>query len=160
VEAILTTVRARITYDPESPARNQGALTGLRHGSGVCTEFAALFAAVSRAAGVPARLVNGRLLAPAGTLGTRHQWVEVRHPRAGWLPVDPTFGVTWQEASPFLSRYAENYGDAPVRITFHGGQLEAERIVEIRAAPQQAGRPQVPASPLSLGRYLTPERGS
>lgn len=63
-----------------------GALATLRSRSGDCTDFADLYAALCRAAKIPARHVSGVLTeweqVPA------HSWVEIYVPPR-WLPVDP-----------------------------------------------------------------------
>ncbi len=63
-------------------------------GSAECKGYTMLFAALCRAAGVPARPVWGVLFVPGGF--SSHNWDEVYVPGAGWVPVDPqkaeTFG--------------------------------------------------------------------
>lgn len=68
---------------------------------GYCEHFAASFAFLMRAAGVPARLVGGYLGGQANPYGNylavrqsdAHVWVEVEVDGAGWQRVDPTTGV-------------------------------------------------------------------
>jgi len=60
-----------------------------------CTEYASLMIALSRAAGLPARYLEGLayLVEEDSALGrTEHAWLEVYLPGVGWTPVDPTFG--------------------------------------------------------------------
>jgi transglutaminase-like putative cysteine protease len=60
-----------------------------------CTEYAALMAALSRAAGLPARYLEGvaYLTDENASLGqAQHAWLEVYLPGIGWAPMDPTFG--------------------------------------------------------------------
>jgi transglutaminase-like putative cysteine protease len=66
---------------------------------GICYDFAKLFVALSRSMGVPARVVRGlafdikedesRYVEDLG-----HAWVEIFLPIYGWVPVDPTFGLS------------------------------------------------------------------
>lgn len=116
-------VRRRLTYDLNSPARNTTALTGLRQGSGVCTEFAAMTAAVARAAGIPARLVTGRKVSgfmPTSDKNPRHQWVELYYPDYGWVPLDTTFGYgIWHH---YTDRYEEPDSIA-IKAYFTGGKI-------------------------------------
>jgi transglutaminase-like putative cysteine protease len=51
-----------------------------------CHTGAALFAALARARGIPARVVTGAVLYPVGP--GQHSWLEVLLPPHGWLPVD------------------------------------------------------------------------
>ncbi len=64
------------------------ALQVLRVGRGDCNEHTALYVALARAAGLPARSVAG--LAYARGRFYYHAWPEVW--LDGWVPVDPTFG--------------------------------------------------------------------
>ncbi len=65
---------------------------------GYCTYFATAMTVMTRAAGIPARYVEGFLM-PARPNSRRiyevknlhgHAWVEVYFPGVGWLPFDPT----------------------------------------------------------------------
>jgi transglutaminase-like putative cysteine protease/WD40 repeat protein len=66
-----------------------------------CGGFSALFTALSRDAGIPARQAWGVALAPdgfqnfvpAGCFGS-HTWAEVYCEGAGWVPVDPQDAIT------------------------------------------------------------------
>lgn len=64
------------------------ALTALRLGEASCNGKSRLFVALSRAAGIPARLVGGLLLEP-GDKRTSHQWVEA-YISGRWVSFDPT----------------------------------------------------------------------
>jgi hypothetical protein len=67
----------------------------LERGKGVCTDYAILYAALCRAAGIPARFVQG---IPVFTILTKgdnrlsygHAWVEIKLPGYGWIPIDIT----------------------------------------------------------------------
>ena len=61
-------------------------------GEGECGDFAALFIALSRAKGIPARPVVG-YWAISG-INQTHVWAEFYLEGLGWIPVDPTFGQT------------------------------------------------------------------
>ena len=71
---------------------------------GDCTEHAALFVTLSRAAGIPAREVSGLLWVPElGAFGG-HAWAEVAL-GGEWVPIDPTWGQV--PADPLHIRLAE-----------------------------------------------------
>ena len=141
VAQIYAFVVAHMDYNDSSPHRNTGALAALRYGEGVCEDYAALFAALCRAAGIPARVVYGYTdptgtgeifqLAPGDTLslrGYRHAWVEFYLEDEGWLPADPTFengSSTFRYFGnlPFGDRIAQNYQDQSIRGSYRGGQL-------------------------------------
>jgi transglutaminase-like putative cysteine protease len=88
VEAIYDFVITSITYEGYI-ADAQGALYCLRNRSGDCTEFAALMTALCRAAGIPARMLEG-VTDDAGD--EIHAWMEAYLPGIGWVPFDPTWG--------------------------------------------------------------------
>ena len=67
-----------------------GALFALKNGYGECGDYAALFVALCRASGVPARPVVGRWALQEN--GDNHVWAEFYLQDVGWVPVDPSFG--------------------------------------------------------------------
>lgn len=93
-------VNLHITYDDSAKYANKGALSGLLTGRGVCDEYAHLFTALCRAAGIPSRVVAGYWIGdekinenedydiPADE---RHSWSEFFIPEIGWIPAEPTF---------------------------------------------------------------------
>jgi hypothetical protein len=129
-------------YDLNSPDRNNGALSALRSGSGVCEDYAALFAALCRAEGIPARMINGYTdpqgrgeiwnIASGKALslkGYRHCWAEFYLESMGWLPADPTLNIydsnlVYFASLPQASHLAQNYADQSLRVRFQGGQLD------------------------------------
>ena len=138
--AIFSYVKNHITYNLNSPYRNKGAISALTNGEGVCEDYAALFVALSRAAGIPARQVNG--FADPKVLGEvwniengqtvslrnyRHSWVEFFIEDIGWLPADPTFSPKNDPSKyfgylPYTSHIAQNYVDNSLRLS-HQGQV-------------------------------------
>jgi transglutaminase-like putative cysteine protease len=76
-------------------AANWGAQAALGTMGSDCTEYSDLLIALSRAAGIPARYLEGVYLSPAEQdqlARTEHAWVEVYLPDLGWTPMDPTLG--------------------------------------------------------------------
>jgi len=74
---------------------DRGAVWALEQGSGDCTEFADALLALSRAAGIPARFLEG-VTYRAGERPDpgqiKHDWLEAYLPGHGWVPLDPTWG--------------------------------------------------------------------
>lgn len=66
-----------------------GAVYCLKNGHGECGDYSALFVALLRAAGVPARTVAGFY---ADRIDAWHVWAEFMLPGGEWLPVDPSLG--------------------------------------------------------------------
>lgn len=90
--AIFEFVRAHVAYE-RFGADTKGALYALKNRKGDCTEYAALIVAMSRAAGIPARL-NGvmNLQNDNGSAGTdNHNHAEVYLADYGWVPAEATF---------------------------------------------------------------------
>ena len=79
---------------------------------GFCEHFAAGFAVLMRAAGVPARIVGGYQGGRWNALGDfftvrqsdAHVWCEVWLPEKGWVRVDPTFAVAPERIDQGLER--------------------------------------------------------
>ncbi|MFH1496022.1 MAG: transglutaminase domain-containing protein [Pseudomonadota bacterium] len=112
---------------------NKGALYAIREGKGDCTEYAALFVAISRSLGIPARLTSEFLFSKRNEFSwPNHHATEV-YLDGRWIPVDPNlalepslgygFGIsatskvtlkrdgswTWSNQVPGVSRqYREN----------------------------------------------------
>lgn len=84
--AIYKWVNTNMKY--EWPVPKRGALEAFRSCKGDCGQYSYLFIALSRASGIPARLVSGFMLAPDTV--SYHVWSEVDLPGLGWLPVDCT----------------------------------------------------------------------
>ena len=91
-------VNEKLTYRVDF-SRKASAVTALKSGWGRCEDFALLYVALCRTAGVPARVVYGfrldrKELKPGQRIplnNSHHAWVEVFLPGTGWIPVEPTF---------------------------------------------------------------------
>ena len=84
-EARLTGGESRYSYASEI----------LQRGKGVCTDYSILYTALCRAAGIPAKFVQGIpvfsiLTEGGGSLLYGHAWVEIKLPVYGWVPIDIT----------------------------------------------------------------------
>lgn len=89
-----------VAYDPD----DRGALYALMSGKGDCTEYAALFAALCRAQGVPARVMGGYRVPANAVLDPRsyHNWAEFW---AGdrWVLADPHAGTFDTNVHEYIS---------------------------------------------------------
>ena len=132
-EAITRWVAKNMTYDANSANRNSGALHALQTRKGVCEDYAALSAALARAANVPARVVygftdNGTKWPASGSFslrGFRHAWVEYYLQGFGWVPADPTRSSSklYFGTLPHNRYIIQNYNDISLRGSFSGGKL-------------------------------------
>jgi len=71
----------------------------LRAGRAECQGHAYLLAALARAMGLPARIVNGIVYSTEHAGFLYHSWNEVWLSAAGWRPVDATFGQSLADAT-------------------------------------------------------------
>jgi PKD repeat protein len=80
----------------------------LQNGKGVCTDYSILYAALCRASGIPANIVQGIpvfsiLNEPSKELSYGHAWVEIKLPGYGWIPVDVTSEENFMGYNYFLN---------------------------------------------------------
>ncbi len=154
VQQIISWVVDRLNYVlvPES----YEALYSYRTGKGNCQNYSHLAAALLRAAGIPARIVNGITLKQPYDVDVgdgiltlrmaqgRHSWIEVWFPDLGWVPFDP------QQTQLFVSNRfirvevgldnEETSNDGLIRWTQSsaaGGQPQFEEMIEAGFAGDQ-----------------------
>jgi len=83
----------------------RGALYCLENGRGECGDYSALFAALCRAAGVPARSIAGFW---ADKTNDWHCWAEFMLPTGDWVPVDATMGDRGRSSRQYYFGSLEN----------------------------------------------------
>jgi len=98
--------------------------TLIKRGTGSCSEYAFLYIALCRSAGLPARYEAGTAVRgdDASVDEAYHRWVEVYLPNYGWVPVDPSRGD-----KEWPSEQAESIGNVSNRLfvtTIGGGDSE------------------------------------
>ncbi|MDP1710640.1 MAG: transglutaminase domain-containing protein [candidate division WWE3 bacterium] len=105
---IYNLVTGKLSYDYQKLESGElvrlGALAALAQSDkAVCMEYTDLFVALARAAGIPAREVNGFAYTADDTnrpLSLRvegdvlHAWPQAYFPGTGWMMIDPTWGST------------------------------------------------------------------
>ncbi len=104
--------------------------------AGFCGHFAASFAFLMRAAGVPARVVTGYLGGEAAPgedyfivrQSDAHAWVEVWLHGRGWVRVDPTTAVSPARAERGLGEAVPGGDPVPLMARSDGGWLKAVRL--------------------------------
>ena len=84
----------------------QGAKYCYENKEGECGDSSALFIAMCRAAGIPARPVVGFWADPA--YGSAHVWAEFYVQDIGWIPVDPTIGLQSKEKREYYFGNMDN----------------------------------------------------
>ena len=91
---------------------NWGAQAALGKMGADCTEYASLMMALSRAAGIPARYVEGLNYTPEGEEALarqEHAWLEVFLPGIGWTPMDPTLGRSSINREQYFAKLPPNH---------------------------------------------------
>ncbi|HJS23544.1 MAG TPA: transglutaminase domain-containing protein [Pyrinomonadaceae bacterium] len=89
-----------------------------------CSEFSALFVAMARSLGLPARIVSG--LAYSGSSFGGHAWVEVWAGR--WIELDPTWGTHFVDATHIRNTSSSLVTSAALNL-IEIEVLEAKRTV-------------------------------
>jgi transglutaminase-like putative cysteine protease len=111
LEALYDYVREHITYNAYE-AGDRGAVWALEHGTGDCTEFADALLALSRAAGIPARFLEGVTYREGGSSDLtqiKHDWLEAYLPDHGWVPLDPTWGRFRNKRDAYFARISPDH---------------------------------------------------
>lgn len=126
--ALANELRAAVVWEQGVTTVEHDAAEALALGRGVCQDHAHLFAAVCRAAGVPARYVSGYFHTGESSVAS-HAWADAwLGPERGWFSIDVTHGTV---AGPHHCRLAvgRDYLDAgPVRGVRRGGGEEAMHV--------------------------------
>ena len=106
------TVRSYYDYIAESftyqgyTEDSLGALWAIENKGGDCTEFSDALIALSRAANIPARFVEGVVCCTEGGYipsQNKHDWLEVYLPENGWVPMDPTWGKSSHDRETYFA---------------------------------------------------------
>lgn len=99
LNSINTYVYENIEYNSSYVGELKKASEILYEKKGVCSHYAILFAGLSRALGIPTRVVSGRAYSDRTKNFEGHGWVEVYDGNV-WVPFDPTFGQNgWLDSS-------------------------------------------------------------
>jgi transglutaminase-like putative cysteine protease len=148
LHALSAALHEGLAFDTESSDASTPAATAFKAGRGVCQDFAHIFIAVARVAGIPARYVSGHIFRRdgAGTQPASHAWTEAWVPDLGWVAFDPTNGICADDAYVRIAAGLD-YGDvAPIVGARRGGGTEEISVeVQVVQSPrttqlQQSGR--------------------
>lgn len=88
-KAIYDWVRKTLEYDPEAAGRDPVAAMAAKQGSDY--DYAMLYCALLRAAGIPSRPISGYLVSETME-AVHHYWTELYLEHYGWIPIDPLLG--------------------------------------------------------------------
>lgn len=110
VEAFYNYIGNHLVYSYNG--KSWGAQAALGEMGADCTEYSSLLIALSRAAGIPARYIEGLHYFDSSsevTARTEHAWVEVYLPGVGWTPIDPTLGRSSQNQARYFGHHTPEH---------------------------------------------------
>jgi transglutaminase-like putative cysteine protease len=135
LDRIVHLVARALTYTPDVTTVSSDVEEVMRLGRGVCQDFAHVFIATARVAGIPCRYVSGYVYSGAGepVVGASHAWAEAWVPERGWAAYDPTHAHLVRERYVRLAVGRDYKDAAPTRGVFVGSATSSmEARVEIR----------------------------
>jgi transglutaminase-like putative cysteine protease len=119
-------ISSEFTYVTRHKGRPRPADVTLVERAGSCRDFAVLFVAACRAAGLAARFVSGYdLSAEHKDQSEMHAWAEVYLEGGGWRGYDPSSGLAVSTSHVAVAAAAEPALAAPVTGSY-GGSAKAE----------------------------------
>jgi len=140
LHSLMTQVNEHMTFDEDPTHSGTSAVEAFALKRGVCQDYAHIFIACARSAGVPARFVSGHFLRSDGMVNQEagHAWTEAFVPDLGWVGFDAANCICTTDAHVRVAIGLDYLGAAPIRGTRYGGGAET-LSVEVRV--EQAGRP-------------------
>lgn len=128
--ALARAVHSRLTYAPGATGVATTAAQAFHNGRGVCQDFAHVYLALARQAGLAARYVNGL---PQGE-GVSHAWCEVWLDGL-WTGIDPT-RLQWTDEGYLRFGAGRDFGDCPIERGVFLGSARQEQQVFMRVSQQ------------------------
>jgi len=139
LHALLLQINDHMTFDTDPTHAGTAAAEAFALQRGVCQDYAHIFIACARSAGVPARYVSGHLMRSDGMVAQNagHAWAEAYVEGLGWVGFDAANGICTTEAHVRVAIGLDYLTAAPVRGTRYGGGKET---LEVAVHVDQAGR--------------------
>lgn len=131
----------RLRFDTEATAVETPAEQAAAEGHGVCQDFAHVFIATARLAGIPARYVSGHLFRRDGRheQEAAHAWAEAWVDDLGWVAFDPVNGISTDDAYLRVACGLDYRDAAPIAGARSGGGAE-QLTVEVRISDTAAAQ--------------------
>lgn len=128
-------LNANLKFDIGATTAATTAADAYERKTGVCQDFAHIFVAAARTAGIPARYVSGYYLR-SDTINQEagHAWAEAFLPGLGWLAFDPAQGTCATERHVRVAVGGDSNDAAPIRGARSGG-LKEVLTVAITVSP-------------------------
>src|SRR5262249_11528523 len=123
LHTLMAQVSEHMTFDEDPTHSGTSAVEAFTLKRGVCQDYAHIFIACARTAGVPARFVSGHFLRSDGAVqqDAGHAWAEAYVPDLGWVGFDPANCICTTEAHARVAVGLDYLGAPPVRGTRYGG---------------------------------------
>lgn len=139
LHALLLQINEHMTFDAQATNSTTTAKDAFALRRGVCQDYAHIFIACARSAGVPARYVSGHLLRSDGMVAqdAGHAWAEAYVEKLGWVGFDAANAICTTDAHVRVAIGLDYLGAAPVRGTRYGGGKET---LAVAVKVDQAGR--------------------
>ena len=136
-------IHDRLKFDTETTHADTSAAEALAAGHGVCQDFAHIFIAAARSAGLPARYISGHLFRRDGEVHQEaaHAWAEGFVEHLGWVAFDPTNGIGADDAYIRVACGLDYRDAAPFAGSRSGGgeeKLDVDVTVRLVRAQSQA----------------------
>jgi transglutaminase-like putative cysteine protease len=139
LHTLMMQISEHMTFDEDPTNSGTSAIEAFGLRRGVCQDYAHIFIACARTAGVPARFVSGHFLRADGMVNQQagHAWAEACLPNLGWIGFDPANCICTTDAHARVAIGLDYLGAAPVRGTRYGGGAET---LTVAVTVEQAGR--------------------
>lgn len=139
LHALMLHINDHMTFDTDPTHAGTSAADAFALRRGVCQDYAHIFIACARSAGVPARYVSGHLLRSDGIVAqdAGHAWAEAHVEKLGWVGFDTANAICTTEAHVRVAVGLDYLSAAPARGTRYGGGMET---LEVAVRVDQAGR--------------------
>lgn len=127
LHALMDSIADAMTFDPDPTHASTTAAEAFKLKRGVCQDFAHIFAACARHAGVPTRYVSGYLVGDGAAVEQRaghqagHAWAEAHIEGLGWVGFDAANRQCPTDAYVRVAIGLDYLGAAPVRGNRYGG---------------------------------------
>jgi transglutaminase-like putative cysteine protease len=126
LHALTGALHRDLAFTPGATSSDTAAGDAFAAATGVCQDFAHIFAAAARVLDVPARYVSGYFLRTDTTAqDAGHAWAEAYLPGLGWVGFDPAHGLAVTDRYVRVAIGCDYLDAAPVRGAQQGGQDEA-----------------------------------
>ena len=140
LHALMVQIYEHLDFDEDPTNSGTSAAEAFALKRGVCQDYAHIFIACARSAGVPARFVSGHFLRSDGMVNQEagHAWAEAYVPDLGWIGFDAANAICSTDAHARVAIGLDYLGAAPVRGTRYGGGNET---LTVAVKVDRANRP-------------------